>query len=175
MINYREVLFSLILTGCISTSSTQDVYVELSDKITAQYIKHVRKDGKFTLIGTGGRITDEVQIVYLTFHTVATLDIPAARKIIIEKEEEFLDRLNGMPEIRPYLIHYPSGAKSLELSIGFKNSKGLFVSPPHIALVSVFNGEISYDTFEVKNRSFTTVFSEPYEEGYKIVYGREKE
>lgn len=175
MINYLSILFCFVLTGCISTSNTQDLYVKFSDKITSDYIKHVRKNREFTLVGTGGRVTDEVQTISLILETVGFVDVPTARKVIIEQEEEFLARLNGMEEIRPYLIQYPSGTEAFELRIGFKDTNGEFVSPPHIALVSICDGKIFYKTFDTRNSSFTTVYSEPYEEAYRIVYGREKE
>lgn len=175
MNHYLSTIFCITLTSCTSIYHKDDKYIELSDKITTQYIKNVCKGRKFSFVGKGGRVTDEVQEISLILETFATVDISSARELIIDKEEEFLELLNGMQEIRPYLLHYPSRADSLGLRIGFKNSRGSFVSPPDIAMVSVFNNIISYKTFEITNRSFTTVYSEPYEEGYKIVYGREKE
>lgn len=170
---YSLIFFCLFLPSCMPLT-IDDEYTKLSNKIESKFTKQICKGGEYSLICRGGRVTDEVQITYLTFKTIAAVGISQARQIIVEKEEEFLSLLNGSEEIRPYLLRYPSCAESLELDIGFKDLKGEFAAPPHIALVSVYKNKISYDIFDFETRSFTTVFFEPYEEGYRIVYGKEK-
>lgn len=162
------VLF-LCLTSCLGGSRSS--YDEIVDKISAQYVKKVCQTNDFTLMMIGGGVGGKIS---LGFKTIACVSISGARLILLQKEEDFLALINGTPEIQPYL-NGPSSAQTVSIKIAFYGSDKTFVIPPYIAYAYISDNTVFYAVSEVENDRIMTIFSEPYEEAYKIVYGKERE
>ncbi len=172
---YFLLFICICLTGCMGINSVEDGYTKYSNKITEQYLNQICQNEKFCPVGRGGTNSNGKQAVFLILETIGYHDIASARQLCVEMEEEFLKLLNNSREIRPYLLRYPSGIDAFKITIGFKQPQGSFVQPPYLGQVTVFEDEIYYYVDNHERKIFTRIYSEPYEEGYKIVYGKEKE
>ncbi|MBA3603012.1 MAG: hypothetical protein H0W50_05090 [Parachlamydiaceae bacterium] len=174
MITYLLLLVCICLTGCMSSYHPEDGYSKHSTIITDLYLKQISNDGKFFVMGSGRSNSGFNQRVILLLETVGNYDIPRARELFVELEEKFLVLLNNSIEIRPYLDHYPCGTEAFELTLVFKCPKGSFAQPPYLGEVTVSKDKIYYDVDNKEKKIFLPIFSEPYDEAYKIVYGKEK-
>ena len=159
------------LTNCTASSRSKYDYDEIVDKISAKYVKKICRNKEFRLAMVGGGIGGKIS---LGFDTIASLGIPEVRILLIQKEEEFLALINGTHEIQPYLDS-PSSAQKVSIKIGFFGSDKNFVPPPYIAYAYIDKNTIYYGTYDLETGRLVTIFEEPYDEAYKIVYGRDRE
>jgi hypothetical protein len=168
------MLLCLCLTGCVSNGKTGKEHTKIVDRITAKYVRKARDEG-FVISATGGGMMGDIRHIRLELDTVANLEIPQVREIIVRKEEELLDMLNADREVRPYLHVYPCGIEIFRLGIGFSDPAGSFAELPYIAYATVLVGRVNYSIFDQDKRRLDKVYDEPYEEAYRIVFGKERE
>lgn len=162
-------LLVLMIVGC--TNSRKSMYIQMVNEITADYMQKVSQQGDFVPNVIGGGMIGEVQRISAGFETHQQLDVSQVRLLLVEKEELFLSLLNSHKGIRPFLHTYPFEAKDFELTMSFITSTGKRVDPPQIALAFVLLGKIYYSIYNSEANRLETVFSESYDEAYKIVYG----
>lgn len=167
-----KYFFGLFLCFCLTNclASGRSEYSNIVDNIKIQYIRQLCRNKEFTLMMVGGGIGGKMS---LGFKTTASVDIPEARRILVQKEEGFLSLINGTQEIQPYL-NQPSSPETISIKIAFYGSDGNFVGPPFIAYAYVARNTIFYAISDVENNRIVTIFEEPYDEAYKIVYGKER-
>jgi hypothetical protein len=60
------------------------------------------------------------------------------------------------------------------IEIAFYGSDRTFVNRPHIAFAYVARNTVFYAVFDIENDRILTIFEEPYDKAYKIVYGRDR-
>jgi hypothetical protein len=165
------LLICIIVTSCIGSRRMSE-HQKILRKITNAYIDKSIKEEGFRLSSFGGGMIGDIQRIHLGFDLLAELDIDKARVLVVRKEEEFLDILNGNREVRPYLHVYPFPAERFEFEIGFENTSGrLFAESPNLAFVFVGSGKVHYSIYNKEKSELETIYTEPYEEAYKIVYG----
>jgi hypothetical protein len=165
------LLMLIFINGCFAGGKTDTDYEKIVDKVIDAYVsKSVKEDG-FRLSSFGGGLMGDIQKINLGFDVMAELDIDQTRILIVKKEEEFLSMLNVNREVRPYLHEYPFPANRFELKMGFRKKDGSYVDTPNIAYVSILSGVIYYRIYDKAKKEYKRIYSEPYEEGYKIVYG----
>src|SRR5438105_4038796 len=75
-------------------------YCKLADNIISEFANRVRKSDGLVLYGKGGQMMDDIKVIDLDFYSDKKLNIPLARKLIIEKVEEFLILMNSNITIR---------------------------------------------------------------------------
>ncbi len=173
MKNYFITFLCCFLTGCLGANKEDDGYRKFSNKITQQFIGDIFQEGKLYLVGKGASI-NEIQTVSLTFETISNVDVASARKLYVNMMEKYLKLLNDNLEIRPYLNRYPYGIEAFDLTIGFVKSNGRFADPPYLGEVTGYQEKIAYDIYDLEKKFLKTIYSESYDEAYKIVYGKER-
>ncbi len=171
MNKYMSLLSVILLFSC---EHVERDYVKIVDEITAEYKNEVIKQYNLVLLGEGGGMMGDIQRISLTFNMYRSLNLAEARNLIVKLEERYLEMLNDNKDVRPYLHNYPFAPKSLKIAITFSSPEKNFVLPPDIANVVVLDGEVCYRTYNKEKKMLDEIFSESYEDAYKIVYGHEK-
>ena len=106
MIRYIALLifYPMILIG--SLDGTQP-YIKLSHHISDQFVKDYSRRTGVYLCGFGGGMTEDIELICLTFDGRYGLDVPAARRLYIDGIEDLLHRYNTDKAVRPYLHNFP--------------------------------------------------------------------
>ncbi|KAF3362548.1 Uncharacterized protein PHSC3_000786 [Chlamydiales bacterium STE3] len=142
-------------------------YSRESNKIVNAFIKEKKKTLKVYPFGIGGGERGEVNLISLYFDCYRLVDKTEAQKILVTLVEDLAQRFNENKKIRPYLHHFPFGAESIHILIGFKDAsrKSLFESSDQ--LVSLQDGMVRYSEYNQMTDKYECKGFEPYEEVLK--------
>lgn len=112
-----------------------------------------------------------IQAVALGFASYKALNVDQARKLYVDIIEEYLHKVNGNEEVRPYLHNHPFTINNLEFTIEFDEPNGRMKSDGHVAYVSFIASRnlIFYSSYDYKTHEFQDLHEESYEEALKIV------
>jgi hypothetical protein len=168
------LIFSL-LTLCFSSyvypkvqpSAKTINYDQIADKITMQFAAKMKQKKNLLFCGSGGAMMGDIQEMHVSFNLYSPLEIPAARKLIIECAKEYLKDINDNKEVQPYLHDHPFTAKNIQISIYIYKSDGKYVLYPNLGDACLFMGTIYY--FGSDGQQLLTIKEEPYDEAVKIV------
>ncbi len=115
-------------------------YVKLADRITEQTARKLQKQKNLCLVGTGGQMMDDIQVMDMSFFYYQEVDLKTGRELIVNAINEYLLAINSNKEVRPYLHEYPFTAKNVEIRI-FLYKPDRSNLPPSIAeIYSIFSG-----------------------------------
>ncbi len=122
------------------------------------------KQKKIYLIGTGGGMMDDIQMMAMSFYAYREVDLKTARELLVSVVDEYLADINGNEEIQPYLHDHPFTAKNVEIRLWFFKPDGSGVSLDTVQHSSAINGELDY--FMKTHEKFSSVATceETYEE-----------
>lgn len=144
-------------------------YEKIADVITAKIAKELRVEKGLRLIGTGGRMMDDIKMMNMGFEFFSPLDITKSRELLLSIIKKYLIAINNNEKIRPYLHEYPFTAKNIEIDIWIRNPDGSSVSLDMIYYISAINGILYYYIDDPEKYSRKTVHQETYEEALKII------
>ena len=122
----------------------------------------------------GGSFYTNVKSVGLTFYTNKTITLPEVRKIFVEMNEDLIARYNSNEAIRPYLDNYPFTLKNVEISLLF-GKINTTTDETIVKAVHSVNGFIYYRLVPPGNSDKTEQFEEPYNDAYRLIYGRDRD
>jgi hypothetical protein len=172
----KKIFFFLALVIImISCDNETPNYIKLAHKIINQEAKKLEKEKGLVLIGTGGRMMDDIEEMYMGFQYFKEVDLDTARKLLVYCIEKYLSAINSDEKVRPYLHNYPSTVKNVEIGIWFYKPDRTNLSWGKIYYVSAINGVLSYYIKPSKNQSREAICEETYEEALKIVKSNDKQ
>ena len=161
-------MFSFLF-GCSAFGHQSPLYVKLAKQITATTAERLEKQKKLHLVGTGGEMMDDIQMMAMSFYFYSIVDADVARNLLITSVEEYLSVINTNEKIKPYLHNYPFTAKNVEVTIFFYNSDGSNISPGAISIATADKGKVIYYVDDPEKHTFKTLYEESYEEALKLV------
>jgi len=142
------------------------IYVEYADNITEKFCSDMKRLYQIHYFGGGGGFLRNVEKIILNFQISQPMNVPEARSLIINCEEDLLKRFNKDTKIRPYLNNYPFTEKNIEFGISTDLQDSLPSKP--IAMVFSANGSIYYQSYDRKKRKFNDLHEETYQEALKL-------
>jgi hypothetical protein len=142
---------------------------KLVNLITAKTAKKLEKEKELILIGTGGRMMNDVEMLMMGFQYHTAVDIKTVRKLLIDSVEEYLSEINANEKLRPYLHNYPFTTKNLEIVIYFRNPDGSKVAPDQINVASAQEGNMFYYIDYPEKYTLKAICEETYEEALQSV------
>jgi len=157
-----------LLKGCLLENNSVD-YEEIADKITDEVAKKLKKDKSLHLIGTGGAMMHDIQMMMMGFQFYQEVDIEAARELLVYSTEEYLSAINSNEEIRPYLHVYPFTAENVKVEIYFRKPDHHNVSPGQLNIAAVGEGKITYYTETSRMAPLQQKHEETYQDALKAV------
>jgi hypothetical protein len=141
--------------------------VQIARKITRETGKQLGKERELVLIGTGGGMMHDIQMMAMGFNLYHEVSLDEARKLAIYAAEKYLNNINQNNEVRPYLHDDPFTVKNIEIRIWILKPDRSYVPSGEIKCVSVLDGMVSYITEDLGY--YNPLLEEAYEEALEIV------
>ncbi len=163
---------SFFVTLFCCFNSKEEDYEKLGNVITTKTANRLRIEKGLYLIGTGGQMMDDIQIMGMGFEFFHPIDIKKGRELLLFSIEEYLNAINCDEKIRPYLHQYPFTAKNIEMQVWIRNSDGSRVPLDKIYYISAIDGILTYYTDDPEKYWRKTVHKETYEEALQEIADR---
>jgi hypothetical protein len=158
---------------CSFNPESED-YEKLANKITHKVANQLLIEKNMHLIGTGGQMMDDIQMMAMSFEVYRPIDVLKARRLLISAMQKYLSEINDDEKVRPYLHQYPFTDQNIEIDFWIRNPDGSRVLPDKIYYVSAINGILRYYIDDPENFSRKIVHQETYEEALRAVSSKEK-
>lgn len=166
----------LILANTLFARNTfkESDYEKLIDRLGYHYIKDLKaQEEEFYLIGSGGKMMNDIQEVFFHFIQLKEVTVDQARALFVRITEDYLQRVNNDQSVRPYLHNYPFTRQNLDFQLGFWK-KGSVHQDSSVhqdnGITYIFNSKddrLCYFAYDGSNLQL--VYQEPYEEALEIV------
>ena len=161
------LLITGVLYSCSSIEYESPRYVQLAHKITNKTAKTLEKEKGVILVGRGGQMMNDIQMMAMSFDLYHEMSLEEARELIIFSVEKYLQDINENKEIKPFLHDDPFTAKNVEIRIWIWNSNKSTLSSKGICYLSVLKGKVSY--YSNESDPDTPMHRETYDEAIDIV------
>ena len=158
-------MFSFLF-GCSSFGYQSPRYVKLAHEITEKTAKKLKAQKNLYLVGTGGQMMDDIQMMAMSFDYYQEVDLKTARELTVHAINEYLSAINNNKEIRPYLHEYPFTAKNVEISIFIYKPDRSKLPPEKIYCIECMNGRLEYYT---RSNPRQAIYEETYEQALQAI------
>ena len=102
--NFGIILFVFsCICGCSFFGYQSQDYEKIANKITERTAKKLKAQKRLVLIGTGGQMMHDIQMMAMSFNFYQEVDLRTGRELIIYAINEYLSAINSDEEVRPYL------------------------------------------------------------------------
>ncbi len=162
------VMFSLLF-GCSSLGYQSPRYVKLAAEITEKTAQELKEKKNLYLVGTGGGMMNDIQMMAMSFHFYQEVDLKEARELVVYAINEYLLDINNNEEIRPYLHEYPFTAKNVEIHIWIYKPDRHRLPPEKIYYISAIDGILDYYIRGLEEYSRQAICEETYEEALQAI------
>lgn len=162
------VMFSFLFGCCSSWHSLPD-YEKIADDITEKTAQKLKEQKNLYLVGTGGGMMNDIQMMAMSFHFYQEVDLEEARELVVYAANEYLLDINNNEEIRSYLHEYPFTAKNVEIHIWVYEPDRSRLSPEKIYYISAINGVLNYYIRGLEEYSRVAICKETYEEALQAI------
>ena len=164
--NVGVILFMFsFLFGCSSFSPSQD-YEKIADKITEKIAKKLKAQKNLYLVGTGGQMMDDIQMMAMSFYYYQEVNLKTARELITYVINEYLSTINSNKEVKPYLHEYPFTAKNVEIRIWVYNPDRSELPLEKIYSITSLNGMLKY---YARSNPRQAIYEETYEQALQAI------
>ncbi|PCI76478.1 hypothetical protein COB21_04300 [Candidatus Aerophobetes bacterium] len=158
-----------MLFGTFSCGHQSPRYVKIAHKITDDTAKKLAKEKNLVLIGTGGGMMHDIQMMAMSFNFYHEVNLQEARELVVYAIREYLSDINSNEKVRPYLHNYPFTAKNVEVRIFLYEPDRNTLPPGKIHCISATHGSISYYVRGSEKYSRKNICEETYEQALKMV------
>jgi hypothetical protein len=146
-LNFSLVLFMFVsVFGCSFFRDQMPNYEKMADKTTGRTAEKLKKEKRLILIGIGGRMMDDIQMMAMSFNYYQEVNLEQARKLLIYVINEYISDINNDQDVRPYLHEYPFTSKNVEIRIFIYGPDRRKLPPEKIGYISSIDGVLEYYT-----------------------------
>ena len=160
------MMFSFLF-GCASLGYQSPRYVKLAAEITEKTAQKLKGKKNLYLIGTGGGMMNDIQMMAMSFHFYQEVDLKKARELVVYAVNEYLLDINNNEEIKPYLHEFPFTAQNVEIRIFIYKPDRSRLPPEKIYYIASINGVLEYHIRD--SNPYQAIHEETYEEALKLV------
>jgi hypothetical protein len=153
--------------GILSLQHRSPRYVFLAREITKKTAITLRDNYNLYLVGTGGQMMDDIQVLHMGFDFFQEVDLKKARELMVHAISEYLREINANEEVRPFLHEYPFEAKNVEVRIWFYAPDHSRLPPDKIYYSSSIDGILNYYIRGKETPTRESIYEETYEEALK--------
>jgi len=166
-LNLSLVLLIISLTfGCNSMTYKLSDDEKIVNQITQETAKKLRENKNLVLIGTGGQMMHEIEMLAMSFNYYHEVNLEQARELIVYAINKYLSDINNNQEIRPYLHEYPFTSKNVEIMIFVYGPDRLELPPEKIYCITSRNGILRYYTRSDRDHP---ICKETYDEAKRAI------
>lgn len=122
-------------------------------------------------VATGGSFVGGVSWIKFTFLSDAMVNMPDARRMLVEITENVRKRTQASRSLRKYLASDPLPIGAFEILLDYQDCKHCVSdqSQRNIALAILVNGNVVFESYDENTRKYHTQHKESYEEALRIV------
>lgn len=143
--NFSLTLLIIVLAfGCNSMTYKLSDDEKIVNQITQETAKKLKEKKNLVLIGTGGQMMYEIEMLAMSFNYYQEVDLNSARDLIVYAIKEYLSDINNNQKIRPYLHEYPFTSKNVEIRIFIYGPDRRKLPPEKIGYISSRKGILRY-------------------------------
>ena len=158
-------MFSFLF-GCSSFGYQSPRYVKLAHEITEKTAKKLKAQKNLYLVGTGGQMMDDIQMMAMSFYYYQEVNLKTARELITYVINEYLSTINSNKEVKPYLHEYPFTAKNVEIRIWVYNPDRSELPLEKIYSITSLNGMLKY---YARSNPRQAIYEETYEQALQAI------
>jgi hypothetical protein len=153
---------NLIILACIFSSCAKaPEHVKKCDEVTKEFAKKMQNEEGFSILGVGGIYgKTTVDQLYVDFELDREVSIEEARELLQSFAKKFISHINQKKEFSKYLRISPISAKEISMSIAFIGKDR--VPKSEIAQVDLYNQEITFSTYQKKEKQYLPIEKEPF-------------
>src|SRR5690349_17251203 len=145
--NLSLILLILSLAfGCNSMTYKLSDDEKIANQITQETAKKLKEKKNLILIGTGGQMMHEIEMLAMSFNYYHEVNLEQARELLICAINEYLSDINNNQDVRPYLHEYPFTSKNVEIRIFIYGPDRRKLSPDKIGYILSIDGVLEYYT-----------------------------
>lgn len=152
----------LFVYGCSSFDYHVPEYEKMADEITEKIAKKLEEEKKLRLVGTGGSMIDDIQMMAMSFDYYQEVDLSTARELLVEVINAYLSAINDNETIRPHLHNYPFTAKNIQIRIWIHPPDQTKLPLNKIFYISALDGILAY-YLKVPEHSREALHTETFE------------
>jgi hypothetical protein len=167
LLSLGMLFFICVFSSCTTIEKQPLDYEQIADQITAKTGKQLKKEKGLALVGTGGRMMNDIQMMAMSFYLYHEVSLEEARELVVHIGGKYLKNINECEEIRPHLHDNPFTAKNIEIRIWASNPDRTNLPPDKIFCFTINKGLVSY--FTRKLSYYNPLLEETYEEALEIV------
>jgi len=168
--NLSLVLLIISLAfGCNSITYKLSDDEKIVNQITQETAKKLKEKKNLVLIGTGGQMMHEIEMLAMSFNYYHEVNLETARELLVESVEEYLSDINSNQKIKPYLHEHPFTAKNVEIAIFFRNQDASNVSAEKINIAAANQGKVVYYIDCSEKHTIKAIYRETYEEAKRAI------
>jgi hypothetical protein len=165
----RKLLFFCSLFSCLFNIAFCD-YCDLAHQVMNKYSKKIKKSDGLQLIGSGGRMPEDVEAMIVHYVSYDKHNVESARRLLVKGVEGLILETNLDKKIRPFLHNYPFTHRNVDFTINFYGSDGSFMNKPYLSGVCLLeNGNVYYNVWNAESRKLEDFHDETYEGALRIV------
>jgi hypothetical protein len=162
---------SMFFSGC----HKEPEQTSIVDRVTGSFTKELEETEGFYLSAAGGRLYPLVKVIDLSYITQRKVDLPEARRLLIQTITKLLKVINESDELKQKLTHHPYTPNGIRFGIFFRDEKMKQFTDDSIASVYLFGLDdpartvVLYKKFDPEKGKWITIHEETYEEAERIV------
>jgi len=156
------IIASAVLYYSHSQNSSED-YEKLADKITITTAKSLEEKNGLILLGTGGRMMDDIKLMSMAFEYHEAGNIETARKLLLDSTKEYLSKINASERIRPYLHNYPFTPTNIKIEIYFRGIAKSDSAEDKVDIAALSDGMFFYFVKDENSTALKLIKEESYE------------
>ncbi len=165
-------LMTLIFIAGNSLYAIEDTstpYIKYAKEIINPFIEDCEKKYQLDCIGTGGKFSQNVAEIEISFIAYRKGSIEEARTLEVTMVEKILGQINAHEKIRPFLNNYPFKPKNIDISIAFHKEDNSRYTDKSVSFIFLSHDKLFYSSEDPKTGKLVDIMEEPYEEALKIV------
>ncbi len=153
--------------ACSQLNYEESDYEKMADTITEATARKLKKKKQLYLVGTGGRMMHDVQMMAMSFYLYSEIDLSTARELIVYAINEYLLNINENSNIKPYLCKHPFTVKNIEILIWPRKLNGSDPNINNIYFISATDGILSY-YINLPDDTLKIIHTETFAEAQRI-------
>ena len=163
---FLVLLIISLAFGCNSMTYKLSDDEKIVNQITQETARKLKEKKNLILIGTGGQMMHEIEMLAMSFNYYQEVDLNTARNLIVYAINEYLSNINDNKKIRPYLSNYPFTSKNVEIMIFVYGPNRLELPPEEIYCITSRKGIIRYYTRSDRDHP---ICKETYEQALQAI------
>jgi hypothetical protein len=161
------MVFTCVFSSCTTVEQQPLDYEQIADQITAKTGKQLKKEKGLILVGTGGRMMNDIQMMAMSFFLYHEVSLEEARELVVYAAEKYLNNINANKKITPFLHDTPFTKKNIEINLFIYKPDRSSLDSDKIYYISMLKGGLSYYA-KAPDRT-KALIKETYEEALEIV------